>query len=217
MRLTTNLRTLREVSLSAVVVKLEEGGTTFHRGLDHVRRSDLNHATLVELVAERAKEHGTEVHDRSSSLPAELEVAQVSAERRLGVLCVRLIAAATYLAKHTLESLVSSRCAADNAPPVNLDLDTVGSLLTFLHLVDRADDLDSALDGEIEGVNGLRAGTGEEALHEAGTVTENDKGLGLLGTKAVDPAKSADASVGRGRKGVNLGLRKSASFLTRTR
>jgi hypothetical protein len=68
---------LGKVSFSAIVVKLEESRTALNGGLDHVRGSDLDHATLVELVTERAKEHGTEVHDRSSSLTAELEVAKV--------------------------------------------------------------------------------------------------------------------------------------------
>ena len=80
------MRTLGKVRLGAIVVKLEQGGTSLDRCLDHTRRSDFGDSLDVESFSEGAKKNGTESHDGSSGLTTKFEMAQISSDRVVSVL-----------------------------------------------------------------------------------------------------------------------------------
>lgn len=84
--LEVELTRLGQVSLGAVVVKLEQGRSSLDRGLDHARGGDLGDSLGVESLSEGSEKEGSESHDGGRGLSSELEVSQVGSDGSVSVL-----------------------------------------------------------------------------------------------------------------------------------
>ena len=164
-RLEVQLRTLSEVRLLAVVVERKEGRATLDLSLDHAGRGDFEEAEVGVRLAERGQERGADFEDGRGV------VTRVGEQGRVRFLQTRIVgdeqarssrprtpspSRKTHLVDLVEECLLTAGSLADDGEPVGGQLVVVRGGLAFRELVDDTSDLDGRLEGQSEGVVGLR-------------------------------------------------------------
>lgn len=170
-RLEVQLRTLSEVRLLAVVVERKEGRATLDLSLDHAGRGDFEEAEVGVRLAERGQERGADFEDGRGVLATDDEVTRVGEQGRVRFLQTRIVgdeqarssrprtpspSRKTHLVDLVEECLLTAGSLADDGEPVGGQLVVVRGGLAFRELVDDTSDLDGRLEGQSEGVVGLR-------------------------------------------------------------
>lgn len=113
---------------------------------------------------------------------------------------------AAYRLKSGFKSLGTSGSPANDLPVVHSQLDTTGGSLAFLDLFNGTDNLNCALKTQVEGVNDTDTVTSEDTLEESGTVSEDNKKVGLLRSESVDPTLETNSLANELGHGPDFGL-----------
>jgi hypothetical protein len=160
-----------EVRLLAVVVERKEGRATLDLSLDHAGRGDFEEAEVGVRLAERGQERGADFEDGRGVLATDDEVTRVGEQGRVRFLQTRIVgdeqarssrprtpspSRKTHLVDLVEECLLTAGSLADDGEPVGGQLVVVRGGLAFRELVDDTSDLDGRLEGQSEGVVGLR-------------------------------------------------------------
>jgi hypothetical protein len=173
---------LGQVGILAVVVESEQSAATLDLGLHHGGRSHLQHAGLLECLAESPQSSGAHLHDGGGGLTAQHQVAVVVESLRVGV------------RRHTRgNSLLVASGLADDLEEVGVQLAVVGRMLLGGHGAHLTVDGHGGFEGEGHDVVGLDHVTGQDALQVPIAVGESDEDDILLGAGTVNSAQNADS------------------------
>ena len=113
----------------------------------------------------------------------------------------------------TLKRVLASWSKTENLPIVHRNLNAARCRLALFDLLHFANNLHSALNGQVKSVGGADTVARQDTLHKAGAVTNDQEVVGLLRTESVDPSLEFDTFANKLRKSVHLTLQQSVQFL----
>lgn len=172
-----------DADLLAVVVELEEGGTTFNLGLDHAGRGDLEETELLVGLSEAASNGGADLESGAGDITTENEMSVVELGDVVGV------------GSHNVgDGLLTTGRLANDLVVVDNKLMTTRGVVSLGHRLDHTKQRERGLVGKSHSIVGLGKLVGKNTLQEPRTITERNEQHVLLLTRTMHPTRDRNAN-----------------------